>query len=119
MLQDARWPLVLEPMEHPLQPTRWQPTSSALHRLPNRTRVSSARGVTPVASKPNCSSRGKKADPTGRARAIGAPQLDRFSSRRLDVARLLSSRPQRLAAGGTRGTLLWWLLAPVLILTRV
>src|SRR5579872_2246157 len=102
-------------------PTRSSSNSSACSKgiqLASRTSVSSARGVNPPLKSPNCSSRGKKAHPTGWAAAIGARQLHRFPSRRLDVARLLSPRPQRLATRRTPGPILPWLLAPVLALTQ-
>jgi len=57
---------------------------------------------------------GKKAYPTLGAGAIRARQLDRFSSRRLQEARLFPARPQRLATRRASWTLLLRLLAPLL-----
>src|SRR2546426_11163378 len=48
-----------------------------------------------------------------------ARHLDRFPSRRLDEACLLSTGPQRLATRRTPGTLLFRLLAPLLGLTHL
>jgi hypothetical protein len=67
--------------------------------------------------RPNCSSRGKKVYPAGKAGPLGARQLEGFPSRRLDPPRLLSMRPQRLATRRTPGVLLLRLLAPLLGLT--
>src|SRR5260370_878376 len=85
----------------------------------SRTSVSSTRGVPPPLTSPNCSSRGKKASPTGRAGAIGARQLDRFSSGCLDPAGLLSTCPQRLATRRTPRTLLLRDLTPILSLPHL
>src|SRR5262249_6090720 len=57
---------------------------------------------------------GKKAHPTLRAGAIRACQLDRFPSRRLEEAGLLSARGERLATHRTLRTLLLRHPAPVL-----
>ena len=62
---------------------------------------------------------GKKAYPTGRTGAIAARQLDGLPASRLDVTRLLSTRPQGLATGCTLRTLSRWDLAPVLALPHL
>src|SRR2546421_929959 len=83
-------------------------------QLASRASSSSPRGVNPPLTSPNSSSRGKKASPTLGTGPIAARQFDRFPSRRLQEACLLSTRPQRLAAGRAPRTLLWRLLAPIL-----
>ena len=62
---------------------------------------------------------GKKAHPTDRAGSIRARQFHGFPSRRLQVARLLSTRPEQLATCGTRGTLCLRELSPVLCLAHL
>src|SRR2546423_1728340 len=62
---------------------------------------------------------GKKAYLTGRTGAIRARQLDGLPAGRLDVARLLSTRPEWLATGRTSGSLLRWDLSPVIALPHL